>query len=126
MRVCALQRQHVNNAHVIGSLFFSSVEHLIKWGVGSEIAKMCIFGCASVVGKGEGESLVCALFLCFLFLWSSLIWIVVMDVCAGAECPSLCSWLSPKWLAPGDSLGFVYVGLCACVYACVSCPLFYI
>lgn len=36
---------------------------------------------------------------------------------AGAECPSLCSWLSPKWLAlGGQSRGFV--GVCS-VRACV-------
>lgn len=44
--------------------------------------------------------------LCFSF--RLLIWLVVIKLDArarvqGAECPSLCSWLSPKWFAQGDS-----------------------
>ena len=48
-------------------------------------------------------------------------WSVVIktDTQRGAECPSLCSWLSPKWLCSGGT-DFWCVCVCVCVCVCTA------
>lgn len=71
----------------------------------AELLATCLFRYTSASAGSEGETHFKKSFV------SALLFFQIADLdsghkngrARGAECPSLCSWLSPKWLALGDS-----------------------